>query len=146
MLRCINDKFISVNHAENAVIIVNKLPVYATVIMVILALIIILCGAAGVVYYIRIKNGKHSDPNTTVEMDKPVAPQQPVTETNGRSSAVYEDIEAPGNYQGLYIEVDQPITEIENNNDTKQHENIPNAIQKTEGPHYVNTNLGTTSI
>ncbi len=119
---------------------VNKLPVYAIVILV-LVVLIILCGAIGIVYFIGIKRGRNSYPNPTVEMNNSVTPQEPVAETNGSESAVYDDTDTPSNYQALYTEMDQPVMQTEIMNNTTQYEDVSNITQMTEGPYYVNTNV-----
>ncbi len=117
-----------------------KLPVYTIVIMVILALII-LCGTIGIVYYIRNKKCVNSYPNTTVEMNNAAASLEPANETMGRESAVYDEIDKPSNYQALYTDVDEPVMETETMNNTTQYEDVSNITQKTQGPHYVNTDF-----
>ncbi len=100
----------------------SKLPAYAIVLIVLLVLVI-LSGAA-IVYYLRIKNGQHSDPSTIVEMDKPTSPKQPVTETNGRDSAIYEEIGRLQNYQKLHTGMDEPVVETKKKKDTPEYVNV----------------------
>ncbi len=97
-----------------------------------LLVLVILCGAAGIVYYLRIKNGKHSDPRTIVEMDKPTSPQQPVTETNGRDSALYEDVGPPQNYEGFQMGMNEPVVETKKKKDTPEYVNVSIFTEETD--------------
>ncbi len=101
----------------------SKLPAYA-IVLIVLLILVILCGAAGIVYYLRIKNENHSDPRTTVDMDKPTSPQQPVTETNGRDSALYEDVGPPQSYEGLHMGMDESVVETKQKKNTPEYVNV----------------------
>jgi flagellar basal body-associated protein FliL len=118
----------------------DNLPLYAIVLIVIL-LLAILCGVAGIICYTRRKKGQQSDLKSTVNTNKATAPEEPIPETSGRESAVYEDIKDVSNYQTLAIEMDEPLAKNRNNKDTPKYANIPNANMGTTSADYVNTSF-----
>ena len=95
-----------------------------------LAILAILCGISGIIYYIRIKKARHVDQQQeTVVITQSTEIEQPVNDQGGRESTLYEDIKD---------EMDQPVAINENKTYAP---NAANPNLGTESPYYVNTSF-----